>query len=133
MKLILIGILVGTSSFAYDVENVRKNGCQVMAPYNRAVSAADWKTCADAAEKIAYSLRYNYGIGERPEEDGCDLETIKVHFSVYTHDKVNLSRNSHGELVAQLVCRPEANPAVFHYITYDEKAETIVDLGGGSL
>jgi len=133
MKFWMLGFVVANSAFAYDVEKVRTKGCQVIAPYHRAVSAQDWKTCADAAEKIAYTLRYNYGIGERPEEDGCNLENVKVQFSIYTHNAVSLSRNSHGEMTAQLVCRPEGNPAVLHFITYDDEAGKVVDLGGGSL
>lgn len=128
LALMLTNLALADNSLPYDLARVKQHACQVMSPYDRAVTAEEKKLCAEAAEQIVYALRFNYGIGERPEEDGCQLEDLEVLHSLYTQHYVRLSRTSHGELKAHLSCHPEGKKSYLYYLTYDEKTKTVADV-----
>jgi len=124
MKTWLLGMLVTGLAFAadplpYDLEKAKKEGCLVGTALEKGISAEEKKLCAEAVENIAYALRYSFGVGERPEEDGCELGNLKMHFIVSGETNVKLEKDSNGGLRANIVCYPEGKNSDMYYADYD--------------
>lgn len=138
MKTWLIGLLVSGMALAadplpYDLAKAKKEGCLVGTAYEKAISAEEKRLCAEAVEKIAYSLRYTFGVGERPEEDGCALGDLKMHFIVLSETDVKLEKDSHGELRANVVCYPDGKDSNMYYADYDPAKQVVTAVTAAGL
>ncbi len=124
----LFGLLVARVALAadplpYDLKKAQTNGC--LANTGIKVSEEEKSLCQDSMEKMLYEVRYSYGVGERPEEDGCQLGDTQLQFLVF--DNVGtLERNSKGQLRANLTCYPDSQPRYMWYIDYDPNTEKVV-------
>jgi len=130
MKSLVFGMLLTSLALAadalpYDLKRAKTEGCLVGTTFEKKISAADAQACASAVEEITYALRYSYGVGERPEEDGCTLGDLKMQFLV-GGTSAKLMRNREGQLRGQITCFPDSQPAYLWYIDYDPAAERVL-------
>jgi len=130
MKHLVFGMLLTSLALAaeelpYDLKRAKSEGCLLGTTFEKNISAVDAKTCASAVEEITYALRYSYGVGERPEEDGCTLGDLKMQF-VVGGTSAKLARNGQGHLRGQITCFPDSQPAYLWYIDYDPQGERVL-------
>jgi len=128
MKAFLIGLFGAASVLAadplpYDLASAQHLSCLGGTEFEFKLPAADRAICRSSVEGILSSLRYDYGVGERPEEDGCVLGALQMPFE--TTPAVKLRRNARGELRASLACFPDFKPGYLIYINYDPAADRI--------
>lgn len=128
LGLVLVSSAMAADSLPYDLKKAKVTGCLADTRYYAGISDSEKKGCPEAIENILYALRYNYGIGERPEEDGCELERTQMLFLIWDEKKVELQKNQKGEMRAHLACFPEGQESYLWYIDYDPKTKKVISV-----
>lgn len=135
MKVLLVSFLV-VSGLAqasddwlpYNLKEAQAKGCNTEDRYASRIPAKDKVLCPSAIAKIAYELRFSYGVGERPWEDGCDPTNLRMSFTFNADNSITLLRTDKKNLRAHLYCGLEGEARDLIFIDYDPRTEKILSV-----